>query len=124
MFGPRRSPADITEAELARHAQEAERITAWSERVESDLEEIVGTGTGASGHIVATVTAEGKVRKVIIGERAMGLDSRTLAEEVLSALDQAMADAERKTEELIRENLPGFDPSGVAALFERLGRLS
>ncbi|MFC7591698.1 YbaB/EbfC family nucleoid-associated protein [Nonomuraea antimicrobica] len=116
-------PADISAEEHAFDAEEVERILAWSERVQADIENVVGTGAGASGQITATVAADGTVLKVFIEERAMRLDSRTVAAEVLSAVHQAGADVARHIEKLIREGLPGFDPSRFAAGFERLVNL-
>ncbi|WP_181448554.1 YbaB/EbfC family nucleoid-associated protein [Nonomuraea aridisoli] len=120
LFGPRRNPADISAEELARDAEQAERILAWSERAQAALDEVTGTGRAAGGQVTATVAADGKVLRVDIGERAMRLGSLQLAEEILAALRLAGLDAARRTEELVRESLPGFDPAGALAEFERL----
>ncbi|MFI7614823.1 YbaB/EbfC family nucleoid-associated protein [Nonomuraea terrae] len=120
MFGPRRNPADISPEELARDAEQAERIRAWSEHAQAALDEVTGTGEAAGGQVTATVAADGKVLEVVIGERAMRLGSLELAEEILAALRLAGLDAARRTEELIRESLPGFDPAEALAAFERL----
>ncbi|TQS17709.1 YbaB/EbfC family nucleoid-associated protein [Microbispora hainanensis] len=114
------NPADIREEDLARAEEQAERVHAWAERARGDLEEITGTGEAASGQVTATVSAEGTVLDVTFGPRAMRLDSRTLAEEVRAAVSRARLDAARRTRELIRDGLPGFDPDEAAAQFERL----
>lgn len=120
MFGPRRNPADIRDEEMAREAAEADRALAWIERAQADMAAVKGVGKSASGHVVATVTAEGKVLGVSIEERAMRLGSQGLAEEVLAALAEAGLDAARQIEELIREGMPGYDPAAVSAQLERL----
>ncbi|MEU7693525.1 YbaB/EbfC family nucleoid-associated protein [Microbispora hainanensis] len=120
MYGSRMNPADIREEDLARAEEQAERVHAWAERARADLEEITGTGEAASGQVTATVSAEGMVLDVTFGPRAMRLDSRTLAEEVRAAVSRARLDAARRTRELIRDGLPGFDPDEAAAQFERL----
>ncbi|WP_433431093.1 YbaB/EbfC family nucleoid-associated protein [Nonomuraea sp. CA-141351] len=120
MFGPRRDPADISHEDLARDERQADGILAWIERARAGVEAVTGTGEAASGQVIAIVAADGKVLDVTIRQRAMRLDSRTLAEEVLAALQQAGLDAARKTEELIREALPGFDPAAATAQLERL----
>lgn len=120
MYGPRMDPGDIRADDLTRASSHAEKILAWVERAQDDLNEITGTGTGASGQITATVEATGKVLDVAFTPRALRLDSRTLAEEVLSAVRQAQHDAERKTRDLMREALDGFDPVEAQARFNRL----
>ncbi|MGW5266420.1 YbaB/EbfC family nucleoid-associated protein [Microbispora sp. NPDC004025] len=120
MYGSRMNPADIREEDLVRAEEQAERVQAWAERARADLEEITGTGEAASGQVTATVSAEGLVLDVAFGPRAMRLDSRTLAEEVRAAVSRARLDAARRTRELIRDGLPGFDPDEAAAQFERL----
>ncbi|MGP3956531.1 YbaB/EbfC family nucleoid-associated protein [Nonomuraea sp. 3N208] len=120
MFGPRRNPAAYSDAELAREAALADRALAWIERAQAEIAAVKGVGESRSGQVVATVTADGKVLGVSIKERAMRLDSRTLAEEVLAALRQAGLDAARQADELIREGMPGYDPAAVSAQLERL----
>ncbi|WP_182909782.1 YbaB/EbfC family nucleoid-associated protein [Microbispora sp. H13382] len=120
MYGSRMNPADIREEDLARAEEQAERVHAWAERARAHLEEITGTGEAASGQVTATVSAEGLVLDVAFGPRATRLDSRTLAEEVRAAVSRARLDAARRTRELIRDGLPGFDPDEAAAQFERL----
>ncbi|WP_432925838.1 YbaB/EbfC family nucleoid-associated protein [Microbispora sp. CA-135349] len=114
------NPADIREEDLARAEEQAERIDAWMERARAGLDEITGTGEAASGQVTVTVSADGLVLNVAFGPRAMRLDSRTLAEEVRAAVSRARLDAVRRTRELIRDGLPGFDPDEAAAQFERL----
>ena len=44
MYGSRMNPADISEEDLARAEEQAERVHSWAERARADLEEITGTG--------------------------------------------------------------------------------
>ncbi|GAA3078379.1 YbaB/EbfC family nucleoid-associated protein [Streptosporangium carneum] len=120
MYGSRINPADIREEDLVRADEQADRVLAWIEEAQAGLDEVTGTGEGASGQVTARVTAEGRVLDVAFGPRAMRLDSRTLAEEVVSAVARARLDAARQTDELMREGLPGFDPVEAAAQFEGL----
>ena len=120
MYGSRMNPADIREEDLAGAEERAERLRAWAEGARAGLDEITGTGEAASGQVTATVSAEGLVLDVTFGPRASRLDSRTLAEEVRAAVSRARLDAARRTRELIREDLPWFDPDEATAEFERL----
>ncbi|MEU6414168.1 YbaB/EbfC family nucleoid-associated protein [Microbispora sp. NPDC046933] len=120
MYGSRMNPADIRETDLARAEEQAERIHAWIERAQAGLDGITGTGEAASGQVTVTVSAYGLVLDVTFGPRAMRLDSRALADEVRAAVSRARLDAARRTRELIRDGLPGFDPDEAAAQFERL----
>ncbi len=120
MYGSRINPADIREEDLVRADDQADRVSAWIEETQAGLDEVIGTGEGASGQITVRVTAGGRVLDVVFGPRAMRLDSRTLAEEVLSAVARARLDVTRQVEQLMRDGLPGFDPAEAAAQFERL----
>ncbi|MEV7011185.1 YbaB/EbfC family nucleoid-associated protein [Streptosporangium sp. NPDC051022] len=120
MYGSRINPADIREEDLVRADAQADRTLAWIEEAQADLDKVVGVGEGASGQVRVEVTADGRVLGVVFEPRAMRLDSRTLAEEVLSAVARARGDAAGQVDRLMREGLPGFDPAEAAAQFERL----
>ncbi|MEV8638266.1 YbaB/EbfC family nucleoid-associated protein [Streptosporangium sp. NPDC051023] len=120
MYGSHINPADIREKDLVLAEERADRVLAWVEEAQADLDKVVGTGEGASGQVTVSVTAEGRVLDVAFGPRAMRLDSHTLAEEVLAAIARARTDAARRIDELMREGLPGFDPAEAAAQFEGL----
>ncbi|GLW11657.1 hypothetical protein Misp01_67850 [Microtetraspora sp. NBRC 13810] len=120
MYGSQIDPAAIDHQELDEAARQGERMLAWLETADQELDEIVGIGERASGQIRATVDQAGRVLDVTYGARAMRMGSRDLAEETLMAVRAACADAERQTHDLIREALPGYDPAEAKAEFERL----
>ncbi|MBB4937757.1 DNA-binding protein YbaB [Streptosporangium album] len=114
------NPDDIRVEEFEQARDRAEKMLAWIEGAQSEIDEIVGVGEGASDRIKVTTAANGKVLDVVFEPRALRLDSRTLAEEVLSAVKQARSDAERKIQDLMRESLDGFDPVETQARFDRM----
>ncbi|MFG1704215.1 YbaB/EbfC family nucleoid-associated protein [Nonomuraea sp. M3C6] len=120
VYDSRMDPADIRDEDISRAEDEADRIETWINRARADLDELKGTGESPSGTVTATVAANGRVLDVAIAPRAMRLDSQTLSEEVLAAVAQAGQDVTRRTEELIREGLPGFDPAAATARMERI----
>ncbi len=122
MFGPPMYPGGIREEVLDQPARLAERMLRSIEKVQGDLDEVIGTGEAASGQVTVTVAADGKVLDVIFGPRAPRLDSQTLAEEVLSAARRAQHDAERRTQELIRESMDGLDPAEAQTRLDLLMR--
>ncbi|MFC5825189.1 YbaB/EbfC family nucleoid-associated protein [Nonomuraea insulae] len=100
--------------------QEGERMLAWLETAQEDLDRIVGAGEAASGQVKATVDANGQVLDVAYGPRALRLGSTELAEQTLVAVRAAGADAVRRTHDLMREALPGYDPAKASAELENL----
>ncbi|MCG5220638.1 YbaB/EbfC family nucleoid-associated protein [Streptosporangium sp. KLBMP 9127] len=122
MYGSRMEPGDIRDEDLERSADQAAEMLAWIETAKDEVDEIVGVGAGESGHVKATAAADGKVLAVTFEPRALRLDSRTLAAEVLSAVQEAQGDAERQTHELMRVALPGFDPVETQAQLDRVLR--
>ncbi|GAA2219492.1 hypothetical protein GCM10009850_120850 [Nonomuraea monospora] len=90
------------------------------ETLRDDLEEINGVGEAAGGQITARVAANGRVLEVAFGPRTPRSDSRALAEQVLTAVLEAQRDAERKTQELMRETLDGYDPAAARADLDRM----
>ncbi|GAA2410037.1 YbaB/EbfC family nucleoid-associated protein [Nonomuraea africana] len=120
MYGPHIDPANIRDQDLDEAARQGERMLAWLETAQEELDAIVGTGEGPSGQVKATVNPNGHVLGVTYGPRALRLGSLDLAEETLAAVRAACADAERQTHDLMREALPGYDPAEASAEFERL----
>ncbi|MFG2073389.1 YbaB/EbfC family nucleoid-associated protein [Nonomuraea maritima] len=113
-------PDGFRDDDIARAEEEAERILAWTDRAQAELQELTGTGESPSGQVTAVVAASGRVVEVSLRPRAMRLDSRTLSEEVLAAVASAGHDVTRRVEELIRQGLPGFDPGQAVARVERV----
>ncbi|WP_127935048.1 YbaB/EbfC family nucleoid-associated protein [Nonomuraea polychroma] len=113
-------PAGIRDEDIRRAEDEADRILAWVERAQAALDELRGVGESPSGQVEATVAGNGRVLDVTIKPRAMRMDSVTLSEEVLEAVARAGLDVARRTEELMREGLPGFEPGEAAAQMERV----
>ncbi|MBE1588536.1 YbaB/EbfC family nucleoid-associated protein [Nonomuraea angiospora] len=120
MFGHPYDPANIREQDVDEVARQGERMLAWLEAAQEDLEKIVGAGEAAAGQVKATVDVNGRVLDVRYGPRAIRLNSHELAEQTLAAVGEACADAQRQTEDLMREALPGYDPAEANAQFERL----
>jgi DNA-binding protein YbaB len=101
-------------------AEEGERMLTWLETAQEDLDRIIGAGEAASGQVKATVDANGLVLDVAYGPHALRLGSAELAEQTLVAVRAAGADAVRKTHDLMREALPGYDPATAGAELERI----
>ncbi|MFC7648189.1 YbaB/EbfC family nucleoid-associated protein [Streptosporangium lutulentum] len=75
----------------------------------TDLREITGSGESRSGLVSARVGADGRVTGVKIASRGMRLDSDSLSEEVLEAVQAAQDDQERQARELVALPLGGED---------------
>ncbi|MFC4118725.1 YbaB/EbfC family nucleoid-associated protein [Nonomuraea zeae] len=120
MYGPQIDPANIRDQDLDEAAYQGERMLAWLDTAQEELDKIVGTGEAADGQVRATVDPNGRVLDVAYGPRALRLGSHKLAEETLAAVGAACADAERQTHDLMREALPGYDPAAASAELERL----
>ncbi|MEO3886518.1 YbaB/EbfC family nucleoid-associated protein [Nonomuraea sp. B5E05] len=99
--------------------RQGDQLMARMEAAQNDLDKIVGTGKGPSRHVTASVDQEGRILDVTFDPRAMRLGSRDLADEVLAAIGAACADAERQTDEVLREAIPGYDPVAARAELEQ-----
>ncbi len=121
------NPANWRDGDLERDAEHAGRILEWVEEAgQRALDGVVGEGEAGDGQIKVTTTVDGRVRDVAITRRAMRLDSRSLAEELLLAVHRAQDDAERKSRELVDEALGEVLPDGAfepGALEEQYSRL-
>lgn len=113
----------IWEEDFDQAGRRAGRMLESIEMMQADLEKITGLGEAASGQVKVTVAADGKVLEVVFGPRISRLSSWTLAEHVLLAAHDAQHDAERKTQDLMREALDGFDPATAKTRLDRLLRL-
>ncbi|GLW04913.1 hypothetical protein Misp01_00430 [Microtetraspora sp. NBRC 13810] len=113
-------PGEIRDDEPERAGRQAERMLAGIEEVEAALDQIAGHGEAAAGQVTVEAAADGRVRHVAFGPRAVRLDSGTLAAELLTAIERAQQDAARQTEELMRETLDDFDPQEARTLIERI----
>ncbi|MBB5082225.1 YbaB/EbfC family nucleoid-associated protein [Nonomuraea endophytica] len=122
MLGPDIDPANISERELDEAAGRAERMLAWLESAQEELQAVTGAGEGPSGHVRVTVDADGLVLDVRYDRQALKLGSQDLADETLAAVRSAAADARRRTHDLMREAIPGFDPAQTQSELERLLR--
>ncbi|MEV4891572.1 YbaB/EbfC family nucleoid-associated protein [Nonomuraea sp. NPDC055795] len=120
MYGQKFDPANISDQDIDEVARQGERVLAWLEAAQADLDEIVGAGETASGQVKATVDVNGRVLDVTYGSRAMRLSSQELSEETLAAVRSACADAQRQTHDLMREAMPDFDPVAADEQFRRL----
>lgn len=115
-------PGEIRDGDLEQAERQAETMLAQIQQVEAGLDQIVGHGEAASGQVKVQATAHGRVVDVLFGPRAMRLDSRTLAEELLSAVGRAQLDAARQADDMMRETLDDFDPEEARHRIERLIR--
>jgi DNA-binding protein YbaB len=113
-------PADIKDQDIAEVARQGERVLAWLETAQADLDRIVGAGETASGQVKAIVDANGRVAGVTYGPRTTRMSSQELAEQTLAAVREACADAQRQTYDLMREAMPDFDPVEAGEQFQRL----
>ncbi|MFF3665353.1 YbaB/EbfC family nucleoid-associated protein [Microtetraspora malaysiensis] len=120
MYGRQFDPADLTDRSLDEVAHQHERVLAWLETAQPDLDRIVGTAETAEGQVGATVDVNGRVREVSYGPRATRAGSQVLAEQTLVAVREACADAQRQVHDLMREGMPGFDPVAADEQFQRL----
>ncbi|MEU4331024.1 YbaB/EbfC family nucleoid-associated protein [Nonomuraea dietziae] len=120
MYGQQFDPADITDQHIDEVARQGERVLAWLETAQADLDQIVGAGEAAAGQVKATVDVNGRVLEVTYGPRVMRLGSQELAEQTLVAVRAACADAHRQTHDLMREAMPDFDPVEANEQFQRL----
>ncbi|HEX4812812.1 MAG TPA: YbaB/EbfC family nucleoid-associated protein [Nonomuraea sp.] len=111
---------DLTDGDLEEIGRQGERMLAWVESAQEEIGRIAATGESASGQVRATVDPNGRVLDVAFGPRALRLDSRTLAEEVLEAVRVGREEAERQAYELMRAALPGFDPAAATSQLHRL----
>ncbi|MEV5504400.1 YbaB/EbfC family nucleoid-associated protein [Nonomuraea fuscirosea] len=117
---PRFDPADITDQHIEEIARQGERVLAWLETAQEDLDQIVGAGETAGGQVKATTDVNGRVLAVTYGPRAKRMNSQELAEQTLAAVRAARADAQNQTHELMREAMPDFDPIQANEQFQRL----
>ncbi|MFI9557848.1 YbaB/EbfC family nucleoid-associated protein [Nonomuraea endophytica] len=122
MFGPDIDPANISERELDEAARQGERMLAWLESAQEELRAVTGVGEGPSGHVRVTVDTDGLVLDVRYDRQALRMGSQDLAEETLAAVRSAAADARRRTHDLMREAIPGYDPARTESELERLLR--
>lgn len=120
MYGPQFDPAGIKDQDIDEVARQGERVLAWLETAQADLDQIVGAGETASGQVKAAVDVNGRVAGVTYGPRAMRMSSQELAEQTLAAVRVACADAQRQTDDLMREAMPDFDPVAATEQFQRL----
>jgi DNA-binding protein YbaB len=111
---------DITDQDIDEVARQGERVLAWLETAQADLDRIVGAGETASGQVKATVDVNGRVVGVTYGPRTRRMSSQDLAEQTLAAVREACADAQRQTYDLMREAMPDFDPVEANEQFQRL----
>ncbi|MEU6727194.1 YbaB/EbfC family nucleoid-associated protein [Nonomuraea wenchangensis] len=119
-------PANWREEDLEREAEKAAKILTWVEDGQRELDEITGTGEAANGQVKAVAAVDGTVREIVITPRAMRLDSRSLAEQLMLAVTRAQDDAERQGRRLMADALGDLLPDGGLDLHdfeERLGRL-
>ncbi|MEU4547094.1 YbaB/EbfC family nucleoid-associated protein [Nonomuraea dietziae] len=120
MYGQPFDPADITDRHIDEVARQGERVLAWLETAQADLDQIVGAGETAAGQVKVTVDVNGRVLEVIYGPRVTRLGSQELAEQTLVAVRAACADAQRQTHDLMREAMPDFDPVEANEQFQRM----
>ncbi|WP_327589518.1 YbaB/EbfC family nucleoid-associated protein [Nonomuraea sp. NBC_00507] len=120
MYGQQFDPADITDQHIDDVARQGERVLAWLETAQADLDQIVGAGETTEGQVKATVDVNGRVLEITYGPRVTRLSSQELAEQTLLTVRAAHADAQRQTHDLMREAMPDFDPVEANEQFQRL----
>lgn len=113
-------PVDLSDQAIDEVARQGERMLAWLETAQPDLDRIVGAGETASGQVKATVDVNGLVLGVTYGPRATRMGSQELADQTLAAVRAACADAQRQVHDLMREAMPGFDPAKADEHLQRL----
>ncbi|MFI9596421.1 YbaB/EbfC family nucleoid-associated protein [Nonomuraea sp. NPDC052265] len=90
------------------------------ESAQEELRALTGVGEGPSGRVRVTVDADGRVLDVRYDQRALRLGGQDLAEETLTAVRAAVADLRRRTDDLMRDAVPGYDPLRTQDELERL----
>ncbi|WP_188189327.1 YbaB/EbfC family nucleoid-associated protein [Nonomuraea sp. SYSU D8015] len=120
MYAHGMDPGNIRDQDLDEIGRQGERMLAWLETAQEELDRIVAVGKGPSGQVKAAVDPNGRVLEVTFGPRALRMDSKTLAEEVLAAVRLGREESERQVHDLMREALPGYDPAEGNAQIGRL----
>ncbi|MEV4113735.1 YbaB/EbfC family nucleoid-associated protein [Nonomuraea sp. NPDC049695] len=120
MYGQQFDPAIITDQHIDDVVRQGERVLAWLETAQADLDQIVGAGETAEGQVKVVVDVNGLVLGVTYGPRVTRLSSQELAEQTLVAVRAACADAQRQVHDLMREAMPDFDPVEANEQFQRL----
>lgn len=126
MFGYEIDPRNIRPQDVDRATEQARQAEDTLADVDGLLAEITGTGQTNGGHVSATVTAEGRVLEVTVGQQAVRKGADALREAIFAAVGDAQSDAQSQVDALLREQLqqavPGLslDP---AELQRHLGRL-
>jgi DNA-binding protein YbaB len=91
--------------DLARSVEQAEGMMRRLQEATDRFAEITGEGEAAGGLIHAAVEAGGRVREVTFNPRIKRLDEKTLAHEIVVAVQAAQTDAANKRQELLTEAL-------------------
>ncbi|GGL56091.1 YbaB/EbfC family nucleoid-associated protein [Planomonospora parontospora] len=105
-------PENFDPDDLDRVIQDAERTMSRLADVQEELAGLRGHGTGAGDLIDVVTDATGRVERIDLNPRVMRMDSRTLADELTSAIRSAQEDGERRARELLAGagvSVPGAD---------------
>ncbi|MBG0815336.1 YbaB/EbfC family nucleoid-associated protein [Planomonospora sp. ID82291] len=94
-------PENFDPDDLDRVIRDAEQAMSRLADVQEELAGIRGRGTGAGDLIDVVTDATGRVERIDLNPRVMRMDSRTLAEELMSTIRSAQEDGERRARELL-----------------------
>ncbi|WP_433365992.1 YbaB/EbfC family nucleoid-associated protein [Streptosporangium sp. CA-115845] len=106
--------------DLERIGRETEETIQRLADLQEELDGVRGTGTGADGLIGVTANGGGQVERIELNPRVMRLESQTLAEELMKAIDEARADGERRTRELLEAAGLTADPPDFDKVQEQM----
>ena len=99
--------------EMGNLLKQAQRMQQAMDEAKKELKDIRLEGTSGGGLVRVTVTAEGDVEKLELGDGALQVDKEGLEELLLAALRDGLSRATRAREERLAKvtgglNLPGL----------------
>ncbi|GAA0951620.1 YbaB/EbfC family nucleoid-associated protein [Nonomuraea longicatena] len=117
-------PARMDPADLDRMVADSERTLKGLREAMVRLNEITGVAQSADGLVSATVAQGGRLLELNLNPRAMRHDSRTLAESIVAAVQDAQDAAGRRSQELLETVLGRAAPEAfnLDSLREQLDR--
>jgi DNA-binding protein YbaB len=114
--------AEFQPEDLDRITARAEAMLLRVEEIRKEVDVVVGRGTAADGQVTVAAAANGRLTEIVVAPRAMRLDSRKLAEELLRAVNAAQDDADSQVRQVMADTL-GESPPTAEALDDRFDRL-
>jgi len=99
--------------EMGNLLKQAQRMQQAMDEAKKELKEIRVEGTSGGGLVRVTVSGDGEVVKVELGEGAMDVDKDGLEELMLAALRDGISRAARLREERLAKVTGGLDLPGL-----------